>query len=235
MYPSRRETVWHGQRSQRSAALSSVRALHHRLQRLRNDATLQRDQRSQDPRRAQCLWGRLPQPHLLQCRSWNLHPAGELRINWLCCKQIYISIESIFMCTYLPRERETERDTCSIYYVGVEGASWHQYVCWPVFTLQRVPAIRHKDISKMSKLNFSLVSFVVWLAAPSWSRSDHHRPVWREALLMHSADHRPMAVVRLHRRGRATVGAGKRTTSTHKHLVVVATKLLPSRPPPTPW
>lgn len=42
-----------------------------------------------------------------------------------------------------------------------------------------------------------------------FSSSDHHRPVWREAVLLHGSDHRPVVVVRVHRRRGAAVGTGE--------------------------
>lgn len=42
-----------------------------------------------------------------------------------------------------------------------------------------------------------------------FSSSDHHRPVRREAVLLHGSDHRPVVVVRVHRRRGAAVGTGE--------------------------
>lgn len=50
-------------------------------------------------------------------------------------------------------------------------------------------------------------------ALPARVLSDHHRAVRREAVLLHGAHHRPMAVVHLHRRRRAAVGTGERLES----------------------
>lgn len=47
---------------------------------------------------------------------------------------------------------------------------------------------------------------------PLFLFSDHHCPVWREALLVHGSDHRPVAVVYFHRRWGAAVGTGQGET-----------------------
>lgn len=67
----------HRQREERAPARAAVRALHHHLQHLRHDAALQRDQRAQDPRRAQRLPRHLQQPHLLHHRAGHLRHPGK--------------------------------------------------------------------------------------------------------------------------------------------------------------
>lgn len=57
--------------------------------------------------------------------------------------------------------------------------------------------------------------------------SDRHCSVWGEALLLHGSDHRPVAVVCVHRRGGAAVGTGqtrRRTTAFSRHTVTAPTQ-----------
>lgn len=76
MLSNRREVFQHRQRAEHPAALAALGALHHRLQRLRHDAALQRNQRQEDPRGAQRVRGHLQEPHLLQRGAGDLCPAG---------------------------------------------------------------------------------------------------------------------------------------------------------------
>lgn len=71
------EVLQHRQRPQRSPAFTAIGTLHHRFQRVRHDAALQRNQRQEDPRREERVRGHLQEPHLLQCRTGDLRPAGN--------------------------------------------------------------------------------------------------------------------------------------------------------------
>lgn len=51
-----------------------------------------------------------------------------------------------------------------------------------------------------------------------FSSSGHHCSVWRETVLLHGSDCRPVAVVHVHRCGRAAVGTGETRTRTSSIL-----------------
>lgn len=57
-----------------------------------------------------------------------------------------------------------------------------------------------------------------WRVSCFFSSSGHHCSVWRETVLLHGSDCRPVAVVHVHRCGRAAVGTGETRTRTSSIL-----------------